>query len=252
MLVWIILVIFGVALLAGAGVFGLERLVPAKRRASHNDVFGFVYAVVGVAYAVLLGLIVIAAWNTLDEATTNTYAETDALLQLYWYGHSLPQPQGTEVEHLVKEYTTLVINIEWPELAHQQSSPQAWRVSVQLRNSVQAQQPTGPAAVVRYQQALDATAQLSDARRERIDQSSQGIPSLLWAALALGGIVTVGFAYFFGMKSTVAHAIVMFSLTLIFACLLLVIYELNYPFSGIVKVNPDAFKLALELMQQIP
>lgn len=252
MLVWIILTIFGTALLAGAGVFGLERLVPAKRRSSHNDVFGFVYAVVGVAYAVLLGLVVIAAWNTLDQTRTNTYTETDALVQLYWYGHSLPQPQGTEVEHLAKEYITVVINVEWPELAHQQSSVQAWRVFVQLRDLVQAQQPTGPAAVARYQQALDSAAQLSDARRERINLSDEGIPSMLWAGLILGGIVTVGFAYFFGMKSTVAHAIVMFSITLIFACLMLVVYELNYPFTGVVKVNPDAFKLALELMQQIP
>jgi hypothetical protein len=250
--VWIILVIFSVSLLAAAGVFVLERLVPARRRESHNDVFGFVYAVLGVAYAVLLGLVVIAAWNTLDQAKANTYAESDALLQLAWYGNSLPQPQHAEVVHLTEEYTELVINTEWPELGHQQSSPRAWVVSSQLRNLIQAQQPTTPAAVARYQQALDAAAQLDNTRRERIEQSGEGIPGLLWAALVLGGIVTTGFAFFFGMKSVTAHAVVMFSLTMIFACLVLVIYELNYPFSGIVKASPEAFKLALELIKQIP
>ena len=247
---WSILVIVSVSLLAGAGVFGLERLVPASRRELHNDVVGFVYAVVGVAYAVLLGLVVIAAWNTLDEAKANTYTESDALVQLAWYGHTLPQPQQAEVERLAKEYTTLVINTEWPELAHQESSQQAWSVYFQLRDLVQSQQPTTPSAVARYQEAIDAASQLGNTRRERIEQAAEGIPSLLWGALVIGAIVTVGFAYFFGMKSKVAHAIVLFSLSLIFSCLLLVVIELNYPFGGIVRVTPEAFKLALELMQQ--
>jgi hypothetical protein len=51
--IWDILVIFGIALLAASGVFGLEKLVPARKREEQNDVFGFVYAVIGVAYAVL-------------------------------------------------------------------------------------------------------------------------------------------------------------------------------------------------------
>jgi hypothetical protein len=250
--VWIILVIFVIALAAGAGVYVLERLVPARRRETHNDVFGFVYAVVGVAYAVLLGLVVVAVWGTLDEAQSNTYAESDAVLQIAWYGHSLPQPAHGEILRLAEQYTDVVINTEWPELAHQQSSPAAWNVADQLQHLVRDQEPTAPAAVARYQEALEAANQLDDARRERIEQASDGIPSLLWAALILGAIVTIGFAYFFGMKSTLAHAVVMFSLTAIFACLLVVVFELNYPFSGIIKVTPEAFQLTAELIKQIP
>jgi hypothetical protein len=249
---WSFVIILGVALVAGAGVFLVEKLLPAKRRAEHNDIFGFVYAVIGVAYAVILGLVVVAAWNTLDEANANTYTESDALLQLAWYGHSLPQPAHNEVLRLTQEYADIVIDTEWPELAHQGSSAQAWSISAQLRSLVQDQQPTSPAAVARYQQAIDAAAQLDDARRERVEQSSEGIPSLLWAALIIGGIITIGFAYFFGMKSIRAHAVVMFALTLIFTCLLLVVYELSYPFGGVVKVTPDAFELALQLIKQIP
>src|SRR5258708_5381262 len=139
MLVLDIPVVIGLALLAAAAAYGMEKLVPARRRELHNDVVGFVYAVVGVAYAVLLGLVVIAAWNTLDLARANAYAETDAPIQLDWYGHSLPQPQHPRVEDLVKEYTTVVIGTEWPLLARQQDSPRAWVVYTQLRAVVQAQ-----------------------------------------------------------------------------------------------------------------
>jgi len=249
MSIWNVLVIVALALLAAAGVFVLERMVPAKRREMHNDVFGFVYAIVGVAYAVLLGLVVVAAWNTLDQAQSNTYTETNALLQLDWYGYSLPQPAHGEIENMVKEYAEEVIDNEWSLLGHQESSPKAWNVYTQLEAIVRAQQPTAPAAVARYEQALDGAADLGDARRERINQAAEGIPAPLWTALILGGAITVGFAYFFGMKSTSAHAVVMFSLTLLIACLLLVVYEINYPFDGAIKISPEAFELALQRMK---
>jgi hypothetical protein len=244
-----ILVIVGFALLLGAGTFALERLLPASQREMHNDVVGFVYAVVGVAYAVLLGLVVIAAWNSLDEAKANTYAETNALIQLDWYGHSLPQPQHGELESMLKEYTTVVINAEWPELARQQSDPRAWAIYTQIRSLVESQTPATQAAITRYQWGLDATGQLGDARRERVDEAGDGIPPLLWGALLLGAAITVGFPLFFGMKSTVAHALVVFSVTLLVGGLLLVVFALNYPFGGLVRVDPEAFILALQRLQ---
>jgi len=251
MSIWNVLVIVALALLAAAGAFVLERMVPAKRREMHNDVFGFVYAIVGVAYAVLLGLVVVAAWNTLDQAQSNTYTESNALLQLDWYGHSLPQPAHGEIENMVKEYAEEVIDNEWPLLGHQESSPKAWNVYTQLEAIVRAQQPTAPAAVARYQQALDAAADLGNARRERIDQAGDGIPSMLWATLLLGGVITVAFAFAFGMRSRTAHVLVVFSLTLLMGALLLVTYQLNYPFSGAARISPDAFELALQRIQGI-
>jgi uncharacterized membrane protein len=252
MIIWALLVVIVIALLMGAAAFVMEKLIPGERRRKHNDVIGFVYAVVGVAYAVLLGLVVIAAWNTLDLAKANAYRETNALIQLSWYGHSLPQPQHARIEGLVKEYTTVVITTEWPLLAHQEDSPRAWATYAELRALVQAQQPVAPAAVIRYQEGLQASGELGDARRERINQAAEGIPGLLWTALEVGGIITIGFPLFFGMKSTIAHAFVMFSLTLLIGSLLLVVFELNYPFVGIVRVSPEAFKLALERIQQLP
>jgi len=246
------LIVVGVALFAAAGVVVLEQLVPAARRQAHNDVVGFVYAVVGVAYAVILAMVIVAAWNSLDEARVNTYTETDALLQLDWYGHSLPQPMHSKIEGLAKEYDTVVINSEWSLMTHKETSPQAWAIYTELREIILAQNPTTPAGVARYQQALDATAQWGDARRQRIDESTTGIPPLLWATLILGGVVTVGFAFLFGIQSTVAHAVIMFFLTLLVAALLLVVFEFNEPFAGVVRVTPQAFQLALARTAQIP
>ena len=247
-----VLFIIGLSLLTAAATFTVERLVPAKRREEHNEVVGFVYAVIGVTYAVLLGLVVIAAWNTADQAKSNTYTECNALIWLDWYAYSLPQPEHTELEDLLKQYTVAVVSIEWSMMAHHQSSPEAWSIYQQIHKDVQNQQPTTLAEVARYQVAVNAADQLGAARRQRLNQAADGIPGLLWAALVMGGVITIGFAFLFGMKSIATHALVMFSITLLIGGLLLVIYELNFPFGGGLQVGPDAFQLALDRMEQLP
>src|SRR5215216_656981 len=50
-------------LVAVGGLVLVQRLFSTERRKQHNDVAGFIYAVLGVAYAVLLGLMLIAVWE---------------------------------------------------------------------------------------------------------------------------------------------------------------------------------------------
>jgi len=245
------LFIIGLALFSGAATFALERLVPAKKRQEHNDVIGFVYAVIGVSYAVLLGLVVIAAWNTQAAARANTYTEGNALSRLAWYAYSLPESQHTEIEDLLTQYTYEVITTEWADMARQQSSPEAWSTYQELHKVIAAQRPAAPSDVAQYQIAVSAADQLGAARRERLAQSTETIPPLLWTALLMGGVITTGFAFLFGMKSTGTHALIMFSLALLIGGLLLVISELVNPFNGTVKVGPVALHLALQRIQEL-
>jgi hypothetical protein len=243
--------VVGIALLVSAALVVVARYLPAERREPHNDVLGFVYAVVGVIYAVVLAMVVIGVWDTQDQARTNTYTETDALLQIYWYAHTLPQPVHGQIEDLAKSYTDSVVTTEWPLLARRGSSAVAWTEFTRLRELIVRQQPATLADQARYAQALDAAAQLGNARRERLNQAADGIPVLLWAALLVGALVTVGFAFSFGMRSLTAHLAVVCSITLLLGSLLLLVYELNNPFSGSAGVEPRAFELALMRMSAI-
>jgi hypothetical protein len=55
-----LLIVAVAVVVAVGGLVLVQRLVPTKRRKQHNDVAGFIYAVLGVSYAVLLGLVLIA------------------------------------------------------------------------------------------------------------------------------------------------------------------------------------------------
>jgi hypothetical protein len=63
-----------------------QRFVPIELRKQHNNVAGFIYAVVGIAYAVLLGLVVVAAWEQYQTAWDTTEREANELAELFWLG----------------------------------------------------------------------------------------------------------------------------------------------------------------------
>ena len=58
-----ILTVGGICLVALLGFELVHRLVPAVSRRQSNDVAGFIYAALGVIYAVILALVVIAVWE---------------------------------------------------------------------------------------------------------------------------------------------------------------------------------------------
>jgi hypothetical protein len=57
-------------------------------------VAGFIYAVVGITYAVLLGLLVIAVWGSYEAARNTTRSEANELAEIFWLADRLPPSKG--------------------------------------------------------------------------------------------------------------------------------------------------------------
>ena len=109
-----VLTVCVVALVAVGGLVAVQRLVPAARRQEHNDVAGFIYAVVGVIYAVLLALMVIAVWEEHEAAKATVREEANELADVFWLAHRLPEPEGPRLQELALSYARVVAEEEWP------------------------------------------------------------------------------------------------------------------------------------------
>ncbi|MFD9791471.1 hypothetical protein ACFWXK_11035 [Streptomyces sp. NPDC059070] len=244
--------LIGLTAAATASVFLTARFIPVSSRKRHKDVLGFVYAEIGVIYAVVLAMIVVGVWDTHSREHANTYTETNALLQISWYARSLPQPDRATLTRLTESYTSTVIGQEWPLLGQGKDSAAAWTLFTALRDFVNTRQPQSGADQARYQGALEAVGQLGDARRERVNEAATaGVPPLLWAALLVGALMTVGFVYLFEVGSLRVQAGAVCALTLTVGVMLLIVYEFNYPFSGPLSIKPTAFELALQRMRAV-
>ena len=76
------LVVSAASLAAVGGLELVRRLVPTETRQKHNDVAGFIYAALGVIYAVLLALVVIAAWEGYERARITVEDEANAAAEI--------------------------------------------------------------------------------------------------------------------------------------------------------------------------
>jgi Protein of unknown function (DUF4239) len=223
----------------------VQRLVPNEVRMQHNDVAGFIYAVLGVVYAVLLGLMVVAVWEQWNAAAGRADEEASELAEVYWIADRMPESDGHHIQELARSYARVVVEEEWPLMRQGKSSQKAWELLDEIRSGVQDFQPSTPAQLVLYEQALERVHELADARGERLLDADHGLPAILWIILIIGGVVVIGFTYLFGLESTVIHLLMVSALALIIALVLFTVAELEFPFRGGVWIGPEAMEQVL-------
>lgn len=241
-----ILIFLGSLAFAALLLWLVQLFVPHPVREGSNDVAGFIFAAVGVLYAVLLGFVVVTVWANVDAARKTTFQEANAVAGIYWISRELPLPIGATIEHDTLAYAHTVQDTEWPLMGSHHSSPAATKEVYAIRDAVNSFQPTTPAQQVLYEHAVAHVEELATERRERLTEVEDSVPPILWGALILGAVLTIGFTYLFGLSSTVAHGLMVLSLTALVVGSLILIKEMNYPFAGVTRVEPTAFQVFLD------
>src|SRR5215213_7556957 len=170
-----LLVVAIFVLIAVVGLTLVQRIVPSQLRQQHNDVAGFIYAVLGVIYAVLIALVVIAVWEDYAVARDTVEREASELDDVFRLAHPLPDPEGRQLQELARSYAQVVVDEEWALMAQGRTSPRAW-------------------------DSLDQIDELADARNARLVEADEGIPTVLWGVLVFGGIMIVSFTYLFAWR----------------------------------------------------
>lgn len=241
----IVLTVLVPVLVAVAGLLLVQRAVPTGLREEHNDVAGFIYAVIGVTYAVLLAFVVIVVWENHETAKDAVQSESNELAGIYFLADQFPDPAGARVQKLARSYARAVVEEEWPLMEEGKASERAGVLLRELRLSLQDVDANTGAGQVLYDQGLTRVHEVADARRLRLLEAREGLPGILWVVLVGGGAVTVGFTYLFGLKNNWAHALMIAALTLVITGILFTIGSLEYPFAGQAQVRPEAFEQAL-------
>ena len=246
-----VLVVIGACLAAVAGLELVQRLVPSEKRLEHNEVAGFLYAVVGVVYAVLLALMVIAVWEHYQKARETEESEANAVAEIAWLAHRLPEPEHHQLQEDARSYAQEVVDQEWPLMEEGleggvQSLPEGWDLVDDMRATLQEVEPSTATEQDLYAEGVEQIQSLGAARRTRLVAAEEGLPSVLWAVLVFGAVVAVGFTYLFGMRNTWAHRLMVMGLTAVITLVLFTIGVMEHPFSGGASLEPEAFDLILE------
>jgi hypothetical protein len=106
------LIIVAAVLLALLGLVLVRRTVPSDRLAQHTDDVGYVYAVIGVIYAVLLAQVVVAAWQEYQDARTVVDDEANAVLNLARLAQVWPGEDRERVEDALSAHAQHVAAVD--------------------------------------------------------------------------------------------------------------------------------------------
>jgi hypothetical protein len=75
------------------------------------------------------------------------------------------------------------------------------------------------------------------------------LPDILWAAILIGGAVTITFSNFLGGKKFWIHAFFTTLLVIIIGTIVFLIIELDYPFIGAISAKPTTYIKLFQAMK---
>lgn len=221
----------------------VARFTSGEIRSAHNDRAGFILAVIGVVYAVLLGFVAIGVWERFDAAQTRSYDEATELGTVYRDADSFPG--GAALRATLVAYAKSVITLEWPQMRRgiriDAPNPLLERADHQVR----ALPVTGERLAGIQVEMLSAMNTALKDRQTRLTIDFIGINSIMWVVLVAGAYVTVAFTYLFGFERTVMQQLMIGGLSLTIGLVLFLTLALDYPFRGSIAVGPGAFRALL-------
>ena len=167
-----------------AGLLVFHHYVPVSVRRAHNDVAGFIIAVVGVIYAVLLAFLAIAVWEDFNAAETIVQTEASLAGDIFLDAVTSTDAACAAVRKGMRDYVELIVHDEWPKLARGETSSKAIGALIDVQRAVVGAVDHGPV----FQEILSRLNSLYDARRARITKADQGLQPIAWMVVIMGAI----------------------------------------------------------------
>jgi len=243
-----IVVIGGFVLLSIVFARIVSRLVGPELLREHNDLTGFIFAVVGVVYAVILGFTAVGVWERFVAAEDRTYDEASSLAAIYRDAGSFENVRLLRAD--LRSYAQHVIDIGLPAMA-QGVTPVESPVAEKLSYDVHASPVKGERQAQIFGHMLERTSEAARDRDARLTEDASGLNGIMWFVVFSGGFITIAFTYMFGFRQTVMQTAMIGTLALLIGLVIFLTMSLDYPFRGAVRVGPEAFERALTVFSQI-
>jgi uncharacterized protein DUF4239 len=241
-----LLLVLGVPAVAVTVQFALRRRWSVLREGDHNEVAGFLIAIVGVIYAVLLAFVVIVSWEQFSRAGDTVGQEASALRTLERTAAAFPPDSHARIRADVIGYARTVVAEEWPAMARSEpGSPAVGATLDRLSVDIEALPADTPSRAEFVGAEAERFNDLVTARSSRLDFVTGGLPGVLWAALIVGAFVTIGFSMIFALTSPVLQLLMTGSIAVLIGILLFVAVSIDHPFVGDVAVTPGSLERVL-------
>jgi hypothetical protein len=240
------IIVFGAVATSLLALACFHRFVPAELRRAHNDVAGFILAIVGVIYAVLLAFIAVSTWEEFNKAQDSADLEADMVDNLYVDSAGLPPALSFLIQQRLREYSRIVVAREWPAQRAGRLSIEGWKPLYQLNTAISKFRSSEGTAAALDAEVLHTANDLYRARRDRLVASTSKIPDVMWVITLLGGALTVGFSFLFGVPDFRLQLLMTGLLAASLTLVIVLIVAFDCPFRGDLSVSSDVYSRLFE------
>jgi len=233
-----------------AGLRFVRKKYPAEVLKENHEVAAIIFNAFGLLYGVVVAFVVFVTWSGYDDATKNLQMEANETIDIFHIAKAFPEPVRTTIRQGLMEYANSVYNDELKRMSQGDISLHSNRAMATLiTDFYQIDEKSVPNREL-YGESLRGINKLAEYRRLRIFAGNNTIPSVIWVVLLIGGLITVSYTYFLGVKNIRAQYLMTAALTVTITLILVLIYILDHPFTGESSVSLKPLKEVIEIMQK--
>jgi Na+/proline symporter len=233
-----------------AGLRFVRKAYPAEVLKENHEVAAIIFNAFGLLYGVVVAFVVFVTWGGYDDAKKNLELEANEADDIFHIARTFPDPARGVIKQGLMDYIASVYSDELERMSQGDISLQSNRSMARLITVFyQIDDKSVPNREL-YAESLTRLNNLAQYRRIRIFAGNDTIPLAVWLVLLVGGVITISYTYFFGMKNIKSQYLMTAALTVTITLILVLIYILDHPFTGTSKVSTEPLKEVLEIVQK--
>ncbi|HEY9714731.1 MAG TPA: hypothetical protein V6C72_14785, partial [Chroococcales cyanobacterium] len=240
-----LLVVCVTTVISVLGMIVVRTRVSLDTLETYHEVAGYLLSVVGTLYAVLLGFVVIDAMQHMQDVRGLISMEASGLANIYLCSEGLPSQKRDQIRADCIEYAHAVIDDEWHTLERGLYSQKSFHSVFKIWKEITTYNPVTEPEKNLHQQLISEICAMTQNHRTRVISATHGVSPVMWVVLVVGGIFTVIFTYFFGVKSIKVQAIMTILVAMTLSLNVYLVFVYGNPMSTDLGVKPGPFNLDL-------
>ncbi|MBV8637399.1 MAG: DUF4239 domain-containing protein [Candidatus Eremiobacteraeota bacterium] len=218
----------------------------------HNEVGGFIVALVGTLYAVVLGFLTVVTWQHFSDARQLVSQEASAAADTWHTAVGLPPTRRARIREDVLDYSKLMVDSEWARMRSGAFDRHGDVIVMDALSAAEAFAPSNWEQANAQSATVGQLVIVHDIRQRRLSDNSSGLSPFEWLVLAIGAFCVIGFCWLFGLSNKRIHLLMTSAVTIVTVSTLVLLFELQYPFRSSIGISSADWSAALghiQLMQ---
>ncbi|ONK09393.1 DUF4239 domain-containing protein [Streptomyces sp. MP131-18] len=228
----------------------LVAVVMRQRRAGDDDdpsetpdVIEYMTMMMGVVYAIVLGLAIAGVWEARGAADEWVRQEAQALHEVSERAAVFSAGIRDGIRSDVDAYVAHTVDDEWSYMVDNgELTEKGDELLKQLRASVLGQEPETVSEIQAYQGMIDQVAAADEARVGRGQSAKPTMPVVVWIGLIAGAAVAVGMVFALQIQRSGRELLLAGMFSALIAFLLFLVWYFDNPFAHGVGDSGEAFR----------